>query len=154
MKESSVWTLLSPLFKYFETGNLCSHEEGGRADLAVEIQHRRDAYSSLVGHLDTILEPGHPNRVIKVDNTCTNHHPATQDGVSPVERYERLAETNALHSRCYEISRSPASISFLVEWCRRHRPEKLFYELTDAELMTYEIPKIGEPLLKIIIAIL
>jgi hypothetical protein len=49
-------------------------QRGRRADLAVEIQHRRGTYDSLIGHLDSIPEPDHPNRVIQVRNTRIDHH--------------------------------------------------------------------------------
>jgi hypothetical protein len=60
--------------------------------------------------------------------------------------YEQLVEANTLHSRCYEVSRSPESISSLVEWYQKDRPKEFLNDLTDAELMTYEIPEIGEPM--------
>jgi hypothetical protein len=65
-----------------------------------------------------------------------------------MDLYERLGEPNTTHSRCYEVSRSPESISSLVEWCRKPRREEALYKLTDAELMTYEIPKFGALLFK------
>jgi hypothetical protein len=63
--------------------------------------------------------------------------------------YKQLEEANAIHSRCYEVSRSPDSISSLAEWYQRDRDKskkEFLWNLTDEELMAYEIPKIGEPL--------
>jgi hypothetical protein len=61
--------------------------------------------------------------------------------------YEGLPEPNAVHSRCYEVSRSLESIASLAEWYQRDRSKKnLVSELTNEELREYEIPKIGEPL--------
>jgi hypothetical protein len=48
-----------------------------RVHLAVEIQHRRDTYDSLIGQLDTVPEPDHPNGVIEVYNIRTYHHRLT-----------------------------------------------------------------------------
>jgi hypothetical protein len=48
-----------------------------RADRAVEIQHRRGTYDSLIGQLDTIPEPDHPNRIIEVYNIRAYHHRLT-----------------------------------------------------------------------------
>jgi hypothetical protein len=76
IEESLVWTLVSPLMEYFESGNFCPHEKEGELILAIEIQHRRDAYNSLVSHLDSILEPDRPNRVIQVYNIHIYHHGA------------------------------------------------------------------------------
>jgi hypothetical protein len=60
--------------EYFESGNFCPHEKEGELILAVELQHRRDAYDSLVGHLNCIPEPDHPNRDIQVYNTRKYRH--------------------------------------------------------------------------------
>jgi hypothetical protein len=59
--------------EYFESGNFCPHEEERELILAVEIQHRRDAYNSLVGHLEAIPGPDHPNRYIQVYTTRSYH---------------------------------------------------------------------------------
>jgi hypothetical protein len=76
IKESSVWTLVSPLFEYFETGEF-AHAKMKRADFAVEIQHRRATYDSLIAQLDTIPEPDHPNRAIEVYNIRIYYHRLT-----------------------------------------------------------------------------
>jgi hypothetical protein len=60
--------------EYFESGNFCPHEGDGELILAIELQHRRDAYDSLVGHLDAILDLDHPNRGIQVYNARIYHH--------------------------------------------------------------------------------
>ena len=74
IKKSSVWTLVSPLIEYFESGAFCPYEEEGELILSIELQHRRDAYDSLVGHLEAIPEPDHTNRDIQVYNTRRYRH--------------------------------------------------------------------------------
>ena len=51
-----------------------AHVRGRKADISIEIQHRRDAYDSLVGHLNSIPEPDHPNKDNQVYNTRTYHY--------------------------------------------------------------------------------
>jgi hypothetical protein len=54
------------VIEYFESGNFCQHKEEGELILAIKLRHRQDAYDSLVGHLESITEPDHPNRDIQV----------------------------------------------------------------------------------------